>query len=108
MLIHMYVYSMLDEMINFAGIFRLPRLLLFGRVHIQNIASMNILQAQMQLLQFWHTQGIYFSVCVTTFALTYCSINECVGKCRYDMEDAMILNKSSVERGMFHGQIYQV
>ncbi|XP_073226010.1 DNA-directed RNA polymerase I subunit 2-like isoform X2 [Cicer arietinum] len=25
----------------------------------------------------------------------------------YDMEDAMILNKSSVERGMFHGQIYQ-
>ncbi|KAI3993995.1 hypothetical protein MKX01_003008 [Papaver californicum] len=26
----------------------------------------------------------------------------------YDMEDAMILNKSSVERGMFHGQIYQV
>lgn len=27
---------------------------------------------------------------------------------RYDMEDAMILNKSSVERGMFHGQIYQV
>jgi len=24
------------------------------------------------------------------------------------MEDAMILNKSSVERGMFHGQIYQV
>lgn len=27
---------------------------------------------------------------------------------RYDMEDAMILNKSSVERGMCHGQIYQV
>ncbi|MED6173335.1 DNA-directed RNA polymerase I subunit RPA2 [Stylosanthes scabra] len=26
---------------------------------------------------------------------------------KYDMEDAMILNKSSVERGMFHGQIYQ-
>ncbi|KAI4382946.1 hypothetical protein MLD38_008837 [Melastoma candidum] len=25
----------------------------------------------------------------------------------YDMEDAMILNKSSVERGMFHGQIYE-
>ncbi|CAB4290902.1 unnamed protein product [Prunus armeniaca] len=25
----------------------------------------------------------------------------------YDMEDAMILNKSSVERRMFHGQIYQ-
>ncbi|XP_028963223.2 DNA-directed RNA polymerase I subunit 2 [Malus domestica] len=25
----------------------------------------------------------------------------------YDMEDAMILNKSSVERGMFHGHIYQ-
>ncbi|KAJ6341096.1 hypothetical protein OIU78_009299 [Salix suchowensis] len=25
----------------------------------------------------------------------------------YDMEDAMILNKSSVDRGMFHGQIYQ-
>ncbi|GAV81142.1 RNA_pol_Rpb2_6 domain-containing protein/RNA_pol_Rpb2_7 domain-containing protein/RNA_pol_Rpb2_2 domain-containing protein/RNA_pol_Rpb2_1 domain-containing protein/RNA_pol_Rpb2_3 domain-containing protein/RNA_pol_Rpa2_4 domain-containing protein [Cephalotus follicularis] len=25
----------------------------------------------------------------------------------YDMEDAMILNKSSVERGMCHGQIYQ-
>ncbi|KAF1896751.1 hypothetical protein Lal_00034451 [Lupinus albus] len=25
----------------------------------------------------------------------------------YDMEDAMILNKSAVERGMFHGQIYQ-
>ncbi|KAH0970943.1 hypothetical protein GBA52_023099 [Prunus armeniaca] len=25
----------------------------------------------------------------------------------YDMEDAMILNESSVERGMFHGQIYQ-
>ncbi|GAB2213945.1 hypothetical protein Drorol1_Dr00018272 [Drosera rotundifolia] len=25
----------------------------------------------------------------------------------YDMEDAMILNKSSVERGMFHGQIYK-
>ncbi|KAG7020194.1 DNA-directed RNA polymerase I subunit 2 [Cucurbita argyrosperma subsp. argyrosperma] len=25
----------------------------------------------------------------------------------YDMEDAMILNKSSVERGMYHGQIYQ-
>ena len=29
-------------------------------------------------------------------------------KSRYDMEDAMILNKSSVDRGMFHGQIYQV
>ncbi|CAL9027387.1 unnamed protein product [Prunus brigantina] len=28
-------------------------------------------------------------------------------KSRYDMEDAMILNKSSVESGMFHGQIYQ-
>ncbi|KAK9081773.1 hypothetical protein Syun_031219 [Stephania yunnanensis] len=26
----------------------------------------------------------------------------------FDMEDAMILNKSSVERGMFHGTIYQV
>ncbi|KAF7139126.1 hypothetical protein RHSIM_Rhsim07G0068800 [Rhododendron simsii] len=26
----------------------------------------------------------------------------------YDMEDAMVLNKSSVDRGMFHGQIYQV
>ncbi|OVA04847.1 DNA-directed RNA polymerase [Macleaya cordata] len=26
----------------------------------------------------------------------------------YDMEDAMILNKSSVERGMCHGQIYQI
>ncbi|KAF2553631.1 hypothetical protein F2Q68_00034939 [Brassica cretica] len=26
----------------------------------------------------------------------------------FDMEDAMILNKSSVERGMCHGQIYQV
>ncbi|XP_068648469.1 DNA-directed RNA polymerase I subunit 2 [Aristolochia californica] len=26
----------------------------------------------------------------------------------YDMEDAMILNKSSVERGMCHGYIYQV
>ncbi|XP_077245780.1 nuclear RNA polymerase A2 isoform X2 [Tasmannia lanceolata] len=26
----------------------------------------------------------------------------------YDMEDAMILNKSSVDRGLFHGQIYQV
>ncbi|KAJ4845829.1 DNA-directed RNA polymerase I subunit 2 [Turnera subulata] len=26
----------------------------------------------------------------------------------YDMEDAMILNKSSVDRGMCHGQIYQV
>lgn len=25
----------------------------------------------------------------------------------YDMEDAMVLNKSSVERGMFHGHIYQ-
>ncbi|KAJ0103279.1 hypothetical protein Patl1_05686 [Pistacia atlantica] len=25
----------------------------------------------------------------------------------YDMEDAMILNKSSVDRGMCHGQIYQ-
>lgn len=25
----------------------------------------------------------------------------------YDMEDAMVLNKSSVDRGMFHGQIYQ-
>ncbi|BBN05770.1 DNA-directed RNA polymerase I subunit RPA2 [Marchantia polymorpha subsp. ruderalis] len=25
----------------------------------------------------------------------------------YDMEDAMILNKSAVERGMFHGQIYK-
>ena len=29
-------------------------------------------------------------------------------KFRYDMEDAMILNKSSVERGMCRGQIYQV
>ncbi|KAG0484509.1 hypothetical protein HPP92_008588 [Vanilla planifolia] len=25
----------------------------------------------------------------------------------YDMEDAMLLNKSSVERGLFHGHIYQ-
>lgn len=28
--------------------------------------------------------------------------------CRYDMEDAMVLNKSSVDRGMCHGHIYQV
>ncbi|XP_052192678.1 DNA-directed RNA polymerase I subunit 2-like [Diospyros lotus] len=25
----------------------------------------------------------------------------------YDMEDAMVLNKAAVDRGMFHGQIYQ-
>ena len=25
----------------------------------------------------------------------------------YDMEDAMILNKSAVDRGMFRGHIYQ-
>lgn len=25
----------------------------------------------------------------------------------FDMEDAMILNKSSVERGMFHGCVYK-
>lgn len=28
--------------------------------------------------------------------------------CRYDMEDAMVLNKSSVDRGLCHGHIYQV
>ena len=27
---------------------------------------------------------------------------------RYDMEDAMIINKSSMERGFCHGQIYKV
>lgn len=27
--------------------------------------------------------------------------------CRYDMEDAMILNKASVERGLFHGCVYK-
>ena len=26
----------------------------------------------------------------------------------YDMEDAMIINKSSMERGLCHGQIYKV
>jgi len=27
---------------------------------------------------------------------------------RFDMEDAMILNKSSVERGLHYGQVYKV
>lgn len=27
--------------------------------------------------------------------------------CSFDMEDAMILNKSSVERGLFHGCVYK-
>jgi DNA-directed RNA polymerase I subunit RPA2 len=26
----------------------------------------------------------------------------------YDMEDAMIMNKSSMERGLCHGQVYKV
>lgn len=27
---------------------------------------------------------------------------------RFDMEDAMILNKSAVERGLHYGQVYKV
>ena len=30
-----------------------------------------------------------------------------MGACRYDMEDAMIINKSSMERGFFHASVYK-
>lgn len=47
--------------------------------------------------------SLFFFFLVTSFFKKNISM-----KFRYDMEDAMILNKSSVERGMCRGQIYQV
>jgi DNA-directed RNA polymerase I subunit RPA2 len=76
-----------------------------------------------QALQFRADQKIYHlqtpqSPVVRTKTYTTYSIDEnptgtnaivaVLAHTGFDMEDAMILNKSSVERGMCHGQIYQV
>ncbi|KAI3828519.1 hypothetical protein L1987_02620 [Smallanthus sonchifolius] len=49
----------------------------------KNIGLMTHHKGQMQLWQCWRIQG------------------------KYDMKDAMVLNKSSVDRGFAHGHIYQ-
>ncbi|KAL1205116.1 DNA-directed RNA polymerase I subunit 2 [Cardamine amara subsp. amara] len=96
-----------------------------------NQSPRNMYQCQMakqtmaystQALQFRADQKIYHlqtpqSPVVRTKTYTTYSIDEnptgtnaivaVLAHTGYDMEDAMILNKSSVERGMCHGQIYQ-
>ncbi|XP_050232672.1 DNA-directed RNA polymerase I subunit 2 [Mercurialis annua] len=49
----------------------------------------------------------YTKYCVDEFPTGTNAIVAVLAYTGYDMEDAMILNKSAVERGMFHGQIYQ-
>jgi DNA-directed RNA polymerase I subunit RPA2 len=97
-----------------------------------NQSPRNMYQCQMakqtmaystQALQFRADQKIYHlqtpqSPVVRTKTYTTYSIDEnptgtnaivaVLAHTGFDMEDAMILNKSSVERGMCHGQIYQV
>ncbi|KAL1300661.1 DNA-directed RNA polymerase I subunit 2 isoform X2 [Arachis ipaensis] len=51
--------------------------------------------------------GAYTKYCIDEFPTGTNAIVAVLAYTGYDMEDAMILNKSSVERGMFHGQIYQ-
>ncbi|KAI3416630.1 uncharacterized protein J3R85_015253 [Psidium guajava] len=51
--------------------------------------------------------GAYTKYCIDEFPTGTNAIVAVLAYSGYDMEDAMILNKSSVERGMFHGQIYQ-
>ncbi|XP_024007983.1 DNA-directed RNA polymerase I subunit 2 [Eutrema salsugineum] len=96
-----------------------------------NQSPRNMYQCQMakqtmafstQALQFRADQKIYHlqtpqSPVVRTETYTTYSIDEnptgtnaivaVLSHTGFDMEDAMILNKSSVERGMCHGQIYQ-
>ncbi|XP_010460771.1 PREDICTED: DNA-directed RNA polymerase I subunit 2 isoform X1 [Camelina sativa] len=96
-----------------------------------NQSPRNMYQCQMakqtmaystQALQFRADQKIYHlqtpqSPVVRTKTYTTYSIDEnptgtnaivaVLAHTGFDMEDAMILNKSSVERGMCHGQIYQ-
>ncbi|PKI68716.1 hypothetical protein CRG98_010773 [Punica granatum] len=50
----------------------------------------------------------YTKYCIDEFPTGTNAIVAVLAYSGYDMEDAMILNKSSVERGMFHGQIYQM
>jgi len=78
---------------------------------MKSTALMNSHLEQMQLLQFWHIQGKLFGQVCMLENLFYAVASYNVYSfmfCRYDMEDAMVLNKAAVDRGMFHGQIYQV
>ncbi|KAJ8622002.1 hypothetical protein MRB53_030531 [Persea americana] len=50
----------------------------------------------------------YSKYCMDEFPTGTNAIVAVLAYTGYDMEDAMILNKSSVERGLFHGHIYQV
>lgn len=72
----------------------------------------------MPLWQCWHTLGefwVYYKIIrfiqavVKSEAVTINLVNILQNCCfSYDMEDAMILNKSSVDRGLCRGHIYQV
>ncbi|GAB4832145.1 DNA-directed RNA polymerase I subunit RPA2 [Ancistrocladus abbreviatus] len=53
-----------------------------------------------------HTSA-YTKYCIDEYPTGTNAVVAVLAYTGYDMEDAMILNKSSVERGMFHGQIYQ-
>ncbi|KAG9150706.1 hypothetical protein Leryth_008151 [Lithospermum erythrorhizon] len=49
----------------------------------------------------------YENYCIDDYPLGTNAIVAVLAYSGYDMEDAMVLNKSSVERGMGHGHIYQ-
>ncbi|ONM05443.1 DNA-directed RNA polymerase I subunit 2 [Zea mays] len=51
--------------------------------------------------------GTYTKYCMDEFPSGTNAIVAVLSYTGYDMEDAMILNKSAVERGMFRGHIYQ-
>jgi hypothetical protein len=78
---------------------------LFGHLHIANIIWMNSHQEQMLSLQCCHTRGKPFIIVWSFF--NFLDKMKLFLWASYDMEDAMILNKSAVDRGMFRGHIYQ-
>ncbi|RAL48779.1 hypothetical protein DM860_001099 [Cuscuta australis] len=51
--------------------------------------------------------GAYEKYCIDDYPLGTNAIVAVLAYSGYDMEDAMVLNKSSVDRGMCHGHVYQ-